>query len=138
LQTRWRNTRFLCLLGRHDEAEAAMARTEATSHNVAATARAESVRALLALERGAWDEAVGRARHAAEIAAGTDSVDALGESNEDLATVLEGVGERAQARAALRRAYAVYARKGHVGALSVRERLAASGDRALRQRARKP
>ena len=131
------HARLLCLLGRFDEADEVVARTATVAErNLGAVVRAESVRALLALERGDWDEAVERARRAAEIGAGTDVIDCLGESNEDLATVLEAVGEREQARAALRRAYGVYARKGHIAAVAVRERLGTQRG-ALRSGARK-
>ena len=121
------HARMLCLLGRYDEAEEAIAGIgNVAARNITGTVRAESVRGLLALARGSWDEAVGHARHASELAGRTDCVDVLGDSNEDLAAVLDGVGEATQARDARRAAYAAYARKGHVRALTVRERLATS------------
>jgi DNA-binding SARP family transcriptional activator len=122
------HARLLCLLGRFEDAEEVLAITvDAPPRDIAATIRADAVRARLALERGQAEEAVAFARQAARLSSQTDMLDVIGHTYEDLADVLEGAGDTTAALDALRTARTTFARKGH---LRARERVHAESARS--------
>ena len=104
--------RDLCYLGRFDEAEPLLQRSQAFRSNPFERAQARGVEALLLAARGDLEQAEELAR--AGIAAAeteTDTIWLQAWSYEDLATVLERAGRIDDAREALERALAVWERK---------------------------
>jgi class 3 adenylate cyclase/tetratricopeptide (TPR) repeat protein len=123
--------RLQSLLGRFGEAREAAELAEALSadEDLMNFAMTHAVRARLALHDGDSEAAERWARSAVELAFRTDFYRTRGEALTDLGDVLEALGQPDEAADALRRARAVYERKGHrpgVAAASARiEELAA-------------
>ena len=120
--------RFLCALGRHDEAEplAQQGRELTAPDDVLAQVFWRQTQALVYAARGQHAEAERLAREAVTWAERSDSPLFQGDALYDLGEVLEAAGRRNEAVAAWQEALDRYERKGIVPlARRVRERLAA-------------
>jgi class 3 adenylate cyclase/tetratricopeptide (TPR) repeat protein len=120
--------RFLCSLGRYDEAELlAQSGRELGHADDGMTQRTwRQTQALVHSARGQHVEAERLAREAVDFSLQSDSPLYQGESLSDLAEVLEAAGRRDEAAATLREALACYERKPIIPlARRTRERLAA-------------
>jgi class 3 adenylate cyclase/tetratricopeptide (TPR) repeat protein len=105
--------RWLCALGRHDEAErlAQLGRELGSEHDVVTQALWRQVQALIHSDRGQHTQAEQLAREAVSITEHTDILDLQGDALCDLAEVLAAAGRSDEAAAALERALERYERK---------------------------
>jgi class 3 adenylate cyclase/tetratricopeptide (TPR) repeat protein len=121
--------RFLCALGRHEEAEllAEQGRQLGAAEDVLTQAVWRRAQALVLSARGDHESAEKLAREAVTISGQTDNLELQGDGHCDLAEVLEAAGRREDAITAWQEALDRYKRKGIVPlARRVRERLAAA------------
>jgi class 3 adenylate cyclase/tetratricopeptide (TPR) repeat protein len=119
--------RFLCALGRHDEAEPLAERGSELGDpdDVTTQAAWRQTKALVCSARGQHGEAQQLAHEAVAWADRTDNIQHQGDALWDLAEVLEAAGRRDEAIAAWHEALDRYERKGIIPlARRVRERLA--------------
>jgi class 3 adenylate cyclase len=120
--------RFLCALGRFDEAEpqAAIGRDLGEEHDVATQSLWRQVQARVDSSRGLHAQAESLAREAVAITERTDALNAQAVAHCDLAEVLAHAGRLDDAAAALTAAVERYERKRNVAAATqVRARLVA-------------
>jgi class 3 adenylate cyclase/tetratricopeptide (TPR) repeat protein len=123
--------RALCLQHRFEEAEPFIeeSREIASSEDLASQVGWRAARALVLADRGAFDEAVGIAREAVDLAKSGDALDDQGDNLSILAGILVGAGRSGEAAALFEEAIALHERKGNVvSAARVRQRLAALSD----------
>jgi class 3 adenylate cyclase/tetratricopeptide (TPR) repeat protein len=127
--------RFLCTLGRHDEAEplAQLGREIGGEQAAIGQALWRQAQALVHARRGEHAEAEQLAREAVAITERTDSLNVQGDALCDLAEVLHAAGRTKEAAAALEQALECYERKkNRAMAAQVRERLGELQDAAPR------
>ena len=121
--------RFLCALGRHEEAEvlAEQGRQLGAAEDVMTQAVWRQAQALILSARGDHASAEKLAREAVTISGQTDNLELQGDGHCDLAEMLEAAGRREDAVSAWQEALDRYERKGIVPlARRVRERLTAA------------
>jgi class 3 adenylate cyclase/tetratricopeptide (TPR) repeat protein len=108
--------RFLCALGRYDEAEplAQLGRELGDEHDLATQTLWRQVQALVHADRGEHDQAERLAHEAIAIAERTDGLNFQGDAFCDLAEVLAAAGRGGEAAVALEHAVERYERKRNV------------------------